>query len=264
LSLLDEALRAPNCVIGVMGAHAGEDAAAIFSRKISDCRAIGRTFWVAKSAKARPAQVQAICDSSHGYVIFVEPATPGGTRPTKESDSATAYSPDRATWLPLPSGIGPVTGHVHGMRRAEGHVDAPRSHEVSLPSNSGRGATFRAVLRLGQIGWLPLWGDLYNGAMNAQPTKQQVVAKLRALKPELESVYHMKSVALFGSYVRDEQDPESDLDLLVSFKEVPSLLRFIEMEDFLSDSLHLKVDLVMAEALKPNIGRRIRKELVSV
>jgi hypothetical protein len=50
--------------------------------------------------------------SSHGYVVFVEPATPGGARPTKESDSATAYSPDRATWLPLPSGMGPVTGQM--------------------------------------------------------------------------------------------------------------------------------------------------------
>lgn len=61
MPLLDEALRAPKCVISVMGAHAGEDSAAIFSRKIRDCREIGRTFWVAKSAKAHPAQVQAIC-----------------------------------------------------------------------------------------------------------------------------------------------------------------------------------------------------------
>ena len=50
--------------------------------------------------------------ASNGYAIFVEPAAPGGARPTKESDSATEYSPDRATWLPLPSGIGPVTGQM--------------------------------------------------------------------------------------------------------------------------------------------------------
>jgi hypothetical protein len=112
MSLLDEALLARKCVISVMGAHAGEDATAIFSRKIGDCMEAGRTFWVAKSAKARPAQVQAICSASHGYVIFVEPVTPGGARPTKESDYASEYSPDRATWLPLPSGIGPVTGQM--------------------------------------------------------------------------------------------------------------------------------------------------------
>jgi uncharacterized protein len=69
---------------------------------------------------------------------------------------------------------------------------------------------------------------------------------------------------LFGSYVRAEQTPESDLDVLVYFGEVPSLLKFIELEDFLSDSLKIKVDLVMEDALKPGIGRHIRKELVPV
>jgi len=118
MSLLDEALCAPKCVISVMGAHAGEDASAIFSRKMSDCTEIGRTFWVAKSAKARPAEVQTLCNSSHGYVIFIEPATPGGARPTRESDSATAYSPDRATWRPLPTGIGPVTGQMDASATA--------------------------------------------------------------------------------------------------------------------------------------------------
>jgi hypothetical protein len=118
MSLLDEALRASECVISVMGAHAGEDAAAIFGRKMEDCTEIGRTFWVAESAKARPAQVQAICKSSHGYVIFIEPAAPGGARPTKESDAATSCSPDRATWLPLPTGIGPVTGQMDASATA--------------------------------------------------------------------------------------------------------------------------------------------------
>ena len=112
MSLLDEALLARKCVISVMGAHAGEDAAVIFSRKTRDCGEVGCTFWVAKSSKARPAQVQAICSASNGYVIFVEPAAPGGARPTRESDSATEYSLDRATWLPLPNGLGPVTGQM--------------------------------------------------------------------------------------------------------------------------------------------------------
>jgi hypothetical protein len=118
MSVLDEALLARRCVISVMGAHAGEDAAVIFSRKIGDCRQVGRTFWVAKSAKARPAEVRAICSASYGYVIFVEPATPGGARPTTASDSATEYSPDRATWLPLPRGIGPVTGKMNDSATA--------------------------------------------------------------------------------------------------------------------------------------------------
>ncbi len=112
MSLLDEALDASECVISVMGAHAGEDADTIFGRKIDDCESVGRTFWVAKSPKARPAQVQAVCRSGRGFVIFVEPASPGGARPTTESDAAAEYSPDRVGWLPLPGGLGPVTGQI--------------------------------------------------------------------------------------------------------------------------------------------------------
>ncbi len=112
MSLLDEALGASECVISVMGAHGGEDADTIFGRKIEDCETVGRTFWVAKSAKARPAQVQAVCRSGRGFVIFVEPVGPSGARPTTESDSATEYSPDRVEWFPLPEGLGPVTGQI--------------------------------------------------------------------------------------------------------------------------------------------------------
>jgi hypothetical protein len=118
MSLVEEALRASTCVISVMGAHAGEDAAVIFGRKTADCLETGRTFWVAKSARARPGQVQALCNSTPGYVIFIEPATPGGARPTRRSDAATAYSPDGATWLPLPTGMGPVTGHLDASATA--------------------------------------------------------------------------------------------------------------------------------------------------
>lgn len=118
MQLLDEALAASECVISVMGAHASEDADVIFGRKIEDCESVGRTFWVAKSAKARPAQVQAICNPGPGYVIFVEPATPGSARPTTEADSATDYSPDRARWFPLPDGIGPVTGQMDSSATA--------------------------------------------------------------------------------------------------------------------------------------------------
>jgi len=100
--------------------------------------------------------------------------------------------------------------------------------------------------------------------MIVQPAIDQLLAKLRVLMPELEARFHVERIALFGSYVHAEQTPGSDLDVLVSYGEVPSLLKFIELEDFLSDSLDIKVDLVMEEALKPNIGRRIRKDLVTV
>ena len=55
--------------------------------------------------------------------------------------------------------------------------------------------------------------------------------------------------------------PGSDLDLLVRFHRTPGLIRFIELENYLSDLLGVRVDLVMAEALKPNIGQRVLAEV---
>jgi hypothetical protein len=118
MTLLHEALDAPWCVISVVGAHAGEGADAILDRKVADCRAAGRTLWVAKSAKARPRQIQELCASSAGYVIFGEPATPGGARATTHAARAIEYSADGSNWLVLPPGIGPVTGQMDGAATA--------------------------------------------------------------------------------------------------------------------------------------------------
>ena len=67
-----------------------------------------------------------------------------------------------------------------------------------------------------------------------------------------------------ASYVKGKQTKDSDLDLLVEFYETPGLLRFIAMENYLSDMLGVKVDLVMKDALKPAIGKRILAEVVPV
>jgi len=87
---------------------------------------------------------------------------------------------------------------------------------------------------------------------------------LRRLLPLLSERYGVESLGIFGSYVRGEQRPDSDLDLLVTFHSAPGLFKFIELEHFLSDQLGVKVDLVMKESLKPRIGRRILSETVGV
>ncbi|PYQ54693.1 MAG: DNA polymerase III subunit beta, partial [Acidobacteria bacterium] len=75
------------------------------------------------------------------------------------------------------------------------------------------------------------------------------LALLHELLPELAEKYHVRSLEVFGSYVRDEQTPESDLDVLVTFDEAPGLLGYISLENHLSDLLGVKVDLVMKSAL---------------
>lgn len=78
----------------------------------------------------------------------------------------------------------------------------------------------------------------------------------------LKNNYKVKTLGIFGSYIRNEQRSESDIDLLVSFFEPPGLLKFIELENFLSDLLSIRVDLVMKDSLKPHIGKHILKEVV--
>ncbi len=87
---------------------------------------------------------------------------------------------------------------------------------------------------------------------------------LRAELPSLSERYGVASLGLFGSMARGDAHPGSDVDILVRFDHVPGLLRFIELENYLTDLLAARVDLVMVDALKPHIRRRIMAEVVAV
>lgn len=93
---------------------------------------------------------------------------------------------------------------------------------------------------------------------------EQIQNILNENKARLARQYHVRQLGLFGSWVRNEQTPESDLDLLVTFTKKPSLFQFIELENELSGLLGVKVDLVMESALKPRIGENIRKEVINL
>ena len=87
---------------------------------------------------------------------------------------------------------------------------------------------------------------------------------LREELPSLKTDYRVESLGIFGSYLHGTERIDSDLDLLVSFSEKPSLLRLIELENQLSDLLEVKVDLVLRSALKPRIGETVLKEVMPV
>jgi len=100
--------------------------------------------------------------------------------------------------------------------------------------------------------------------MASIPSLEQVLEVLRQQIPVLTERYGVESLEVFGSYVRSEQKKDSDLDILVTFKEDPSLLTYIAIENYLSDLLGVKVDLVMKDSLKPKIGQQILREAVPV
>lgn len=93
---------------------------------------------------------------------------------------------------------------------------------------------------------------------------KEIKKKLEELKPLLREKFKVESIGIFGSYVKYEQKRKSDIDILVEFVEEPSLFEFIELEDYLSKNLGLKVDLVMKSALKPTIGKYILGEVVYI
>lgn len=90
------------------------------------------------------------------------------------------------------------------------------------------------------------------------------IQKLHEMLPELRERYHVSYLGVFGSYIREEQKPESDLDVLVEFSKTPTIFKLVNLENYLSEALGVKVDLVMKDALKPNIGKHILDEVEAV
>jgi len=90
---------------------------------------------------------------------------------------------------------------------------------------------------------------------------EDIKKKLVEIKPILREKYKVKEIGIFGSYVRGKQRKSSDIDILVDFEEVPDLFTFVEIEEFISKKLGIKVDLVMKSALKPYIGKIILHEV---
>ena len=83
---------------------------------------------------------------------------------------------------------------------------------------------------------------------------------LLAHKQRLSSKYGLSNLAIFGSYARNQQTEESDLDILVEFNR-PIGLEFIDLADELEHILKLKVDLVSKKGLKERHLKSIEKEL---
>jgi hypothetical protein len=91
---------------------------------------------------------------------------------------------------------------------------------------------------------------------------EEIKTILENHKQDISGKYKVAEIGIFGSYVKGEQKDTSDVDVLVEFKESIGLLKFIEMENYLTDLLGVKVDLVMKSSLKPRIGKRILEEVV--
>ena len=92
----------------------------------------------------------------------------------------------------------------------------------------------------------------------------QILLIIRALMPTLKQEFNVRTLEIFGSYIKKDQKPNSDLDLLVIFSKTPTLIKFIELENFLSDRIGIKVDLVMKDSVRPRLRSSILNNAIPV
>lgn len=81
-------------------------------------------------------------------------------------------------------------------------------------------------------------------------TKEEILDILREELPYLKEEFRVIRIGIFGSYANGEQGPDSDIDLLVELDPPVGFFKFIALEDYLSERLGHKVDLVTPGALK--------------
>ena len=97
--------------------------------------------------------------------------------------------------------------------------------------------------------------------MGSARTKRDVLNTLRRNSGRLQAL-GVKRLGLFGSFVRGEQKPVSDVDLLVEFEPGKKTFdNFMELSFFLEELLQRKVEVVTVEALSPHLGPHILREV---
>lgn len=83
-------------------------------------------------------------------------------------------------------------------------------------------------------------------------------------KSKLSDKYGVSEIGIFGSYAYGDFSKKSDIDILVDFKKPIGLLKFLELENYLSDRLEKRVDLVSKSGIKPYIKKNILNSTVYV
>jgi len=95
-------------------------------------------------------------------------------------------------------------------------------------------------------------------------SRDEILTILERHRAEICQRFSVKSIRLFGSAARDEATAESDIDILVSFTETPSLIGLMRLRFFLEDLLKSKVDLITETGLKEHVRPYVEKDAISV
>lgn len=88
----------------------------------------------------------------------------------------------------------------------------------------------------------------------------EIKSKISGIRNTLIAKYHLKNIAIFGSFARNEQNESSDIDIMVEFSE-PVGVEFIDLANELERILQRRVDLVSKNGIKEKYYKVIQNEL---
>ena len=94
-------------------------------------------------------------------------------------------------------------------------------------------------------------------------TRADTIAALGTLKAEL-SAFDVASLCLFGSHARDAADDQSDIDLVVAFRDPATFDTYMGLKFFLEDRLGRRIDLVTDAAIRSELRPAIEREAIRV
>lgn len=97
-------------------------------------------------------------------------------------------------------------------------------------------------------------------------TKNEILKYLTEMKSEFSHRFGIETLALFGSFSRDEETNESDIDILYQLKKNAklSLFAYAKFKTILEESLGREVDLVRSEKLKDSLRKYVQKDIIYV
>ncbi|MEW6655424.1 MAG: nucleotidyltransferase family protein [Aquificota bacterium] len=93
-------------------------------------------------------------------------------------------------------------------------------------------------------------------------TLEEIRKILLEHKQEIMERFKVKKIGIFGSYVREEQNERSDIDILVDFEEgYKTFDNYMDLKFYLEDLFSTKVDLLIESAIKPRLNPYIFDEV---
>ena len=95
-------------------------------------------------------------------------------------------------------------------------------------------------------------------------SQSEIIHQLREMMTELSVQYHVQKIGIFGSYSKERQTQESDLDLVVEFDQPIGMFAFVHLKNRIAERLGIRVDLVTPDGLHPLIRDQVMHEVVYV